>query len=161
MCSSDLHPEGNVLTRALGIEPTVEVDVFVLDVAPKDRFLLCTDGLIDEVSEEDTAEILWRHTDPQECADALVARALVVGRGPWGNLYEFTVAFAFGICAATIVFDRSRRLPALSAIALGVALALLAYAATLPNAIVDLVPALQHPLLLTIHVGMAMLSYGI
>ena len=92
---------------------------------------------------------------------ALAARAAVVGRGPWGNLYEFTVAFAFGICAATIVFDRSRRLPALSAIAVGVALALLAYAATLPNAIVDLVPALQHPLLLTIHVGMAMLSYGI
>ena len=69
------HPEGNVLTRAVGIEPMVEVDVFVLDVMPRDRFLLCSDGLIDEVSEEDTAEILWRHTDPQECAEALVARA--------------------------------------------------------------------------------------
>lgn len=92
---------------------------------------------------------------------ALIARAIVVGRGPWGNLYEFTVAFAFGICAATIIFDRSRRLMALSAIAYGVALALLAYSSTLPNAVVDLVPALQHPLLLTIHVGMAMLSYGI
>lgn len=92
---------------------------------------------------------------------ALIARAIVVGRGPWGNLYEFTVAFAFGICAATIFFDRKQRLPALSTIAYGVALALLAYATTLPNAVVDLVPALQHPLLLTIHVGMAMLSYGI
>lgn len=92
---------------------------------------------------------------------ALIARAIVVGRGPWGNLYEFTVAFAFGICAATIILDRGRRLSALSTIAYGVALALLAYATTLPNAVVDLVPALQHPLLLTIHVGMAMLSYGI
>ena len=92
---------------------------------------------------------------------ALIARAIVVGRGPWGNLYEFTVAFSFGICAATIFFDRKQRLPALSTIAYGVALALLAYATTLPNAVVDLVPALQHPLLLTIHVGMAMLSYGI
>ena len=92
---------------------------------------------------------------------ALIARAIVVGRGPWGNLYEFTVAFAFGICAATIFFDRKQRLPALSTIAYGVALALLAYATTLPNAVVDLVPALQHPLLLTVHVGMAMLSYGI
>jgi cytochrome c-type biogenesis protein CcsB len=92
---------------------------------------------------------------------ALIARAIVVGRGPWGNLYEFTVAFAFGICAATIIFDRGSRLSALSTIAYGVALALLAYATTLPNAVVDLVPALQHPLLLTIHVGMAMLSYGI
>jgi len=92
---------------------------------------------------------------------SLTARAIVVGRGPWGNLYEFTIAFAFGICAATLFFDRSRRLPALSTIAYGVALALLAYSTTLPNAVVDLVPALQHPLLLTIHVGMAMLSYGI
>jgi cytochrome c-type biogenesis protein CcsB len=92
---------------------------------------------------------------------ALITRAIVVGRGPWGNLYEFTVSFAFGICAAAILFDRQRRLPALSAIAYGVALALLAYSTTLPNAVVDLVPALQHPLLLTIHVGMAMLSYGI
>ena len=91
---------------------------------------------------------------------SLTARAIVVGRGPWGNLYEFTIAFAFGICAATLLFDRSRRLPALSTIAYGVALALLAYSTTLPNAVVDLVPALQHPLLLTIHVGMAMLSYG-
>ena len=92
---------------------------------------------------------------------ALITRAIVVGRGPWGNLYEFTISFAFGICAAAIVFDRKQRLPALSTIAYGVALALLAYATTLPNAVVDLVPALQHPFLLTIHVGMAMLSYGI
>ena len=92
---------------------------------------------------------------------ALITRAIVVGRGPWGNLYEFTISFAFGICAAAIIFDRKRRLQALSTIAYGVALALLAYATTLPNAVVDLVPALQHPFLLTIHVGMAMLSYGI
>ena len=92
---------------------------------------------------------------------ALIARAIVVGRGPWGNLYEFTISFAFGICAAAIIFDRKRHLVALSTIAYGVALALLAYATTLPNAVVDLVPALQHPFLLTIHVGMAMLSYGI
>ena len=92
---------------------------------------------------------------------ALITRAIVVERGPWGNLYEFTISFAFGICAAAIIFDRKQRLPALSTIAYGVALALLAYATTLPNAVVDLVPALQHPFLLTIHVGMAMLSYGI
>jgi cytochrome c-type biogenesis protein CcsB len=92
---------------------------------------------------------------------ALIARAIVVGRGPWGNLYEFTISFAFGICAAAVIFDRKQHLVALSTIAYGVALALLAYATTLPNAVVDLVPALQHPLLLTIHVGMAMLSYGI
>jgi len=92
---------------------------------------------------------------------SLLIRALIVGRGPWGNLYEFSIAFAFGICAATIYFDRRGRLRALGVIALGIALGLLAYAATLPNEVTELVPALQHPLLLTIHVGLAMLSYGI
>lgn len=92
---------------------------------------------------------------------ALVARAIVVARGPWGNLYEFSVAFAFGIAAATLLLDRRGRYRALSTISYGIALGLLAYAATLPNEIVALVPALQHPLLLTVHVGLAMLSYGI
>lgn len=91
---------------------------------------------------------------------ALVARAIVVARGPWGNLYEFSIAFAFGICAATLLLDRAGRMRALATISYGVALGLLAYAATLPNEVTQLVPALQHPLLLTIHVGLAMLSYG-
>lgn len=92
---------------------------------------------------------------------SLLARAIVVGRGPWGNLYEFSVAFAFGICAATLLIDRAGKMRPLAAISYGVALALLIYASTLPNEVVQLVPALQHPLLLTIHVGLAMLSYGI
>ena len=92
---------------------------------------------------------------------SLLARAIVVARGPWGNLYEFSVAFAFGISAATLVADRAGRMRPLATISYGVALGLLAYASTLPNEVVQLVPALQHPLLLTIHVGLAMLSYGI
>ena len=92
---------------------------------------------------------------------SLLARSIVVARGPWGNLYEFSIAFAFGICAATLVADRAGRMRPLATISYGVALGLLAYATTLPNEVVQLVPALQHPLLLTIHVGLAMLSYGI
>lgn len=69
------HPESNVLTRAVGIEPVVKIDVAVLTVEPRDRFILCSDGLIDEVSEEDIAEALWRHRDPQECAERLVDMA--------------------------------------------------------------------------------------
>lgn len=69
------HPEGNVLTRAVGLEPATKVDVIVLSVEPRDRFLLCSDGLIDEVSEEDIAEALWRYRDPQECAEKLVDMA--------------------------------------------------------------------------------------
>jgi len=92
---------------------------------------------------------------------ALLARSIVVARGPWGNLYEFSVAFSWGITAAVLILDRRRRARPIAAIAYGIALGILLYAATLPNEIVALVPALQHPLLLTIHVGLAMLSYGI
>jgi cytochrome c-type biogenesis protein CcsB len=92
---------------------------------------------------------------------SLLARAIVVARGPWGNLYEFSVAFAWGITAAVLVLDRRGGARPIAAIAYGIALGILLYASTLPNAIVALVPALQHPLLLTIHVGLAMLSYGI
>ena len=73
------HPHGNVLTRAVGLEPHVEVDVYVITAEPRDRFLLCSDGLIDEVRVEVIAEALWRHRDPQECADRLVDMANEAG----------------------------------------------------------------------------------
>lgn len=92
---------------------------------------------------------------------ALLVRAIVVGRGPWGNLFEFTVAFAFGILVAYVVLERRYPVRSLGAIPVGVALGLFLYSWTLPKEIEALVPALQNPPLLTIHVGLAMVSYGI
>ncbi len=43
----------NYVTRALGVEPTVEVDVHEHDVLPEDVYLLCSDGLPDMVEDED------------------------------------------------------------------------------------------------------------
>ena len=43
----------NYVTRALGVEPTVEVEVHEFDVLPDDVFLLCSDGLPDMVEDED------------------------------------------------------------------------------------------------------------
>jgi protein phosphatase len=43
----------NYVTRALGVEPTVEVDVQEESVKPEDIYLLCSDGLSDMVDEED------------------------------------------------------------------------------------------------------------
>ena len=90
-----------------------------------------------------------------------VLRGLVVGRGPWGNLYEFTVAFAFGIALGYLVLARRYPVRTLGAIPLGIALALALYAFSLPSQVEQLVPALQNPPLLTIHVGFAMIAYGI
>jgi cytochrome c-type biogenesis protein CcsB len=92
---------------------------------------------------------------------ALVLRAVVVGRGPWGNMYEFTVAFSFSMLLGYSILARRYAIRSIGFIPLGVALALLLYASSLPSDIEPLVPALQNAPLLTIHVGMAVLAYGI
>jgi cytochrome c-type biogenesis protein CcsB len=92
---------------------------------------------------------------------ALLLRGIVVGRGPWGNLFEFTIAFAFGTLVAYLLLERRYPVRSLGFIPIGVALGLFVYSWTLPNEIQALVPALQNPPLLTIHVGLAMVGYGI
>jgi cytochrome c-type biogenesis protein CcsB len=94
-------------------------------------------------------------------AVSLLLRGIVVGRGPWGNLFEYSVAFAVSIVGGYLVLTRRYPIRSLGAIPIGVALFLALYAASLPSEIVPLVPALQNAPLLTIHVGMAVLSYGI
>lgn len=94
-------------------------------------------------------------------AVSMALRAAIVGRGPWGNLFEFTVAFAFTISAGYLLLERRYPIRSIGLVPTGVALALFLYSATLPKEIEPLVPALQNAPLLTIHVGMATIAYGI
>ena len=94
-------------------------------------------------------------------AASMVVRGVIVGRGPWGNLFEFSVAFATSILFGYLVLSRRYSIGSIASIPVGVSLALVLYAASLPSDIKPLVPALQNAPLLTIHVGLAMLSYGI
>ena len=48
----------NVITRALGTQPSVEPDIFELEAAPGDIFLLCSDGLTGELSDEQIESML-------------------------------------------------------------------------------------------------------
>ena len=91
----------------------------------------------------------------------LIARGITVGRGPWGNMFEFSVAFATSIVGGYLFLSRRYPIRSIGFIPTGVALALLLYASSLPSNISQLVPALQNPPLITIHVGLAVLSYGI
>ena len=60
------HPRRNIITRALGIEPDVKVDWWTLPLVRGDRFLLCSDGLVDEVADADIVATLLEHEDPQD-----------------------------------------------------------------------------------------------
>jgi cytochrome c-type biogenesis protein CcsB len=92
---------------------------------------------------------------------ALVARGIAVGRGPWGNMFEFSVAFGFTILAGYLLLERRYPIRSMGFIPFAVALALLLYASSLPSDVKPLVPALDNAPLLTIHVGMATIAYGI
>jgi serine/threonine protein phosphatase PrpC len=71
-----VHPHRHILTRALGVEHRVEVDAWELDVAPGQRILLCSDGLTNELGEEEIGAVLSDVADPRAAAATLVRDAL-------------------------------------------------------------------------------------
>lgn len=91
---------------------------------------------------------------------SLVFRTVAVGHGPFANMYEFSVAFAWGVMAMYLYFEYRYQQRILGLIALPVALGLLLYATTIPSTSEPLVPALQNNLLLTVHVAVAIVAYG-
>jgi len=73
---AERHPQRSAITRALGTEPTVEVDAFTVEAEPGDVFLLCSDGLSTMVANEEMASAIEAaERDPQRAAVALVAAA--------------------------------------------------------------------------------------
>jgi serine/threonine protein phosphatase PrpC len=69
------HPRRNIVTRALGIDPNVLVDAWTVPLMAGDRFMLCSDGLVDEVAPGEIVTVLGSVTDPTEAARRLVASA--------------------------------------------------------------------------------------
>ncbi len=74
-----VHPRRNIVTRALGIDGEVEASTSTLPITMGARYMLCSDGLVDEVTDAEIAAILNRHSDAQQAADALVAAANAAG----------------------------------------------------------------------------------
>ncbi|MFM8504601.1 MAG: PP2C family protein-serine/threonine phosphatase [Acidimicrobiaceae bacterium] len=69
------HARRNIVTRALGIEPSFAVDTWTLPLITGDRYILCSDGLVDEVTDEAIEKCVKQKIDPQKVADQLVAIA--------------------------------------------------------------------------------------
>lgn len=70
-----VHPQRNILTRALGIDQEVLPDSFALLPVKGDRYLLCSDGLFNEVDEPRIAQIMRDIADPTAAAEELVRLA--------------------------------------------------------------------------------------
>ena len=73
------HPQRAIITRALGVDPDVEVDTYRVDLRPGDRLLLCSDGLTNMVADDDIAAVLRRQPDSQRAAEMLVDMANEAG----------------------------------------------------------------------------------
>jgi protein phosphatase len=74
-----VHPHRHILTRALGVSPEVDVDLWRIRPTRGDRFLLCSDGLTNELGDRQIVEILGATSDPQEAADLLIRAARTHG----------------------------------------------------------------------------------
>jgi PPM family protein phosphatase len=74
-----VHPQRAVITRALGLEPDVEIDHLELLPYRGDRLLLCSDGLTNEMADDQIGSTLRRLADPNEAAKDLVTQARANG----------------------------------------------------------------------------------
>jgi len=72
---AEVHPQRNIVTRALGVVEHVEVDWFNFTPKIGDRYLLCSDGLFNEVDAHGIATILATEPDPQVATEKLIEAA--------------------------------------------------------------------------------------
>jgi protein phosphatase len=73
------HPQRSIITRALGPEPTVDVDTWSYAVRDGDILLLCSDGLTSMIAEQKITEVLGSAGTLDEAGDRLIAEANAAG----------------------------------------------------------------------------------
>jgi serine/threonine protein phosphatase PrpC len=88
------HPQRSVITRALGIEPIVEIDTWTYPLRPGDVVLLCSDGLTDMLPEQQIEQALVEAPDLNAAADLLIDGANAAGGRDNITVVLFRVAVA-------------------------------------------------------------------
>jgi len=85
---ADRHPDRNIVTRAIGADDSVDADVWLIPVAGRQTFLLCSDGLTKELTDDEISRIIVFHgaqekrtsgATPITLAERLVSAAVAAG----------------------------------------------------------------------------------
>jgi len=74
-----LHPRSSLLTRALGTEESVEIDLYDGSFQPGDRFVIASDGLTGMISEEKLGSVVRLRVEPEEMVGRLIEAANQAG----------------------------------------------------------------------------------
>jgi cytochrome c-type biogenesis protein CcsB len=90
----------------------------------------------------------------------IISRIVQTGHGPFSDMYEFSLSFAWGVAVAGLVFHRRYKADSILNMTLIIALLLLIFARVQYAPPGSLVPALQQSALLSAHVASAVVAYG-
>jgi protein phosphatase len=104
---AETHPQRSVITRALGTDPDVDVDIFSIRTRPGDVFLLCSDGLTSMVDDERILTEVAGHRDDLKAA----AKALVSAANKGGGEDNITIIF-FEITDEEVELEETATMPA-------------------------------------------------
>jgi PPM family protein phosphatase len=76
---AEKHPQRSIVTRAVGVDSNVDVDLLSVDLKEGDRLLLCSDGLYSMTYDKPIGDVLASERDPQAAVDRLVELANQAG----------------------------------------------------------------------------------
>ena len=105
---AETHPQRSVITRALGTDPDVDVDVFSVEAKPGDLFLICSDGLTSMVDDDTILNTVELRRDDLDG----VAKELVAAANRSGGEDNITVVF-FEVVDETQKPSETKPMPAL------------------------------------------------
>ena len=86
---AEIHPQRSVITRALGTDPDVDVDTFIVEPQVGDLFLICSDGLTSMVENDVILDVVEQRRDNLDAT----ARELVETANRSGGEDNITVVF--------------------------------------------------------------------
>ena len=76
---AQVHPQKNVITRALGTDIEIQADVYRYKISDGETIMICSDGLTNSLTEAEIKNIVNRNDSLQKAADDLVQQANISG----------------------------------------------------------------------------------